>query len=759
MKEIVVQLRVDGVEEANQSIEQFDSSLKDVNQTANNLDISNPIKNFNNSLKETNKSLERSEKVIKSTEGVAKTLSGSINLVTSTMSQFGISSSNVEKTLLKVQSAAAFSTGIKDLTEGFKALNVAGVKLNLTLLANPFVLIGTLIIGLTAYFGGFEKIVSVVTDTIGGLFSGIGKLLDGLGELIGIQKDFTSEIEKTDAALKLYDATLASLNFRYSEQERLLNNQIALLKAQGATTDEIAAKEEELIKTRRNNAATLIAENKQALGELSDSRIKEITSNIKDEEERNKKIKELTEKRDGIIKNLNDARVKQNQESANLEIFQAQRVTDAKNKQAENLKKIQDKNDKDAEKEKQRLEKEKKDREDAFKLTQERLNGELNLITENSNKELDILKKKLLDKEITEETFNAERLLLDKETNDKLIQARQTFEIKDEELKKIGLSNKEKLETESQKAILDLTRKNLDIDLTIKKNNDAAELKSTQQTQQDKIETFEREWLQKKIDLLNVEGLKEEELALKLQELEINKNKAKLKTLEEGSAEYLALKAQINEQEIALDKKVTDATKKSADERKTLINSAINVVLNTANQALGAFEALADANFAIRKKNLKEGSKAEEEAAKKDFETRKKISIAGAVISGLEGLVNIFSAKSVLPQPFDAIYKGVQAGILGITTAANISKIKSTKFDGGSSGSSSAPATPTISTQGSISPTTFTPDTFGTGVSQSQTFGGQTGNGGGNVLRAVVVESEITATQRRLGGIRSASEL
>ena len=74
---------------------------------------------------------------------------------------------------------------------------------------------------------------------------------------------------------------------------------------------------------------------------------------------------------------------------------------------------------------------------------------------------------------------------------------------------------------------------------------------------------------------------------------------------------------------------------------------------------------------------------------KKAFERRKKLEIAGALISSAQGVVNIWANKSAVPSPFDVPFKIAQTGILLATTVAQISKIKQQQFSGG--GSVSAP--------------------------------------------------------------------
>jgi len=83
---------------------------------------------------------------------------------------------------------------------------------------------------------------------------------------------------------------------------------------------------------------------------------------------------------------------------------------------------------------------------------------------------------------------------------------------------------------------------------------------------------------------------------------------------------------------------------------------------------------------------LNEAFTGESEAQqKKAFERRKKLEIAGALISSAQGVVNIIANKSAVPTPFDIPFKAAQIGFLLATTVAQISKIKQQQFTGSGS--------------------------------------------------------------------------
>ena len=156
---------------------------------------------------------------------------------------------------------------------------------------------------------------------------------------------------------------------------------------------------------------------------------------------------------------------------------------------------------------------------------------------------------------------------------------------------------------------------------------------------------------------------------------------------------------------------------------------------------------LSDALYAAKLEGVEKGSKEEQEILRKQFETNKKIQIAQTIISGLNGVVNALSAKSVLPEPFGAIARGVNAAMIGATTAATVSKIAQQQFGGtganfsGASGGGSAPMTPSVPIQQTV--TTLNQGTI-------NALGNQ-------AIKAYVLESDVTNSQGRVTRILNSS--
>ena len=139
---------------------------------------------------------------------------------------------------------------------------------------------------------------------------------------------------------------------------------------------------------------------------------------------------------------------------------------------------------------------------------------------------------------------------------------------------------------------------------------------------------------------------------------------------------------------------------------KTLEQEKYNIALG----GLQAVQNLSDMYFLFKSKNLKKGSKEEEEAARKAFEVNKALQLSTAVVSGFQAVQNAYTTG--LASPIMAVFPGyatLQAVIAGIASAANIAKIASSKFSPSASGdmgggaapaSAPIPAPPTVNTPG-----------------------------------------------------------
>jgi hypothetical protein len=153
--------------------------------------------------------------------------------------------------------------------------------------------------------------------------------------------------------------------------------------------------------------------------------------------------------------------------------------------------------------------------------------------------------------------------------------------------------------------------------------------------------------------------------------------------------------------------------------------------------------------------------KKEEEIKKKAFENDKKMKIAQAITSGLQGAVAAFASAMTIPPPAGQIIGGIMAGIVAAMTAVNVAQIAATKYEGGS-----APTAPSIPGGGDISgaltqaPSPSTTTLFGAPMTEGNEGGSQATPGQRQVpMRAYVLESDISTSQNTISNYEQRAEI
>jgi hypothetical protein len=174
----------------------------------------------------------------------------------------------------------------------------------------------------------------------------------------------------------------------------------------------------------------------------------------------------------------------------------------------------------------------------------------------------------------------------------------------------------------------------------------------------------------------------------------------------------------------------------------------INLGFETALRVADSINALSDLVFTIKKNNLEEGSEEEKRVAKEQFEFNKKLQIAVAVISGIQGVINAITAKSVIPEPFGTIQKVATAVTIAASTAANIAKISAQQFDGGK--------------QTANTPTAPKPQPTQIGAGTSATIGRaqlKTRQDGLDYIKVNVTETDIRKVSTRVEVVENRSRI
>ena len=214
----------------------------------------------------------------------------------------------------------------------------------------------------------------------------------------------------------------------------------------------------------------------------------------------------------------------------------------------------------------------------------------------------------------------------------------------------------------------------------------------------------------------------EQEKQMRLQQLEWNKE-TQLRELQLSGQLTNDLRKQIEaDYRREREKIINDSNKRALALDTEYVMAGINLVQ-------GSLTAIAQLNEAAAGED--------EKSQKQAFERSKKIQIAQALMSSAQGIVNILSAVSTIPQPFDGIYKAAQIAILGASTVAQVQKIRNQKFE--SSGSATID-TPNLGAGGGQAPA-LQPANTSLLVPQQDN-------------RVYVTETDITGTQNQVAVIQ-----
>ena len=195
-----------------------------------------------------------------SIQGVAGAFAGAQGA----LALFGVESENVQKQLLKVQGALAFSEGLNTILgsiDGFKNLALviktqvlqAFTTLRGALIASG---IGALAIGLGLLIANFDKVKEAVLKLIPGL-SALG---DSIGKIVDSVTDFVGITSETDRALELYAKNSKGRKEQYERELKVLESQVASEKDISEKRKQIAKEDINVLEAKKRNGVKLSEE-------------------------------------------------------------------------------------------------------------------------------------------------------------------------------------------------------------------------------------------------------------------------------------------------------------------------------------------------------------------------------------------------------------------------------------------------------------------------------------------------------------------
>ena len=284
----------------------------------------------------------------------------------------------------------------------------------------------------------------------------------------------------------------------------------------------------------------------------------------------------------------------------------------------------------------------------------------------------------------------------------------------------------------------------------VKKYEDEAKKLKDEKDAQDLADQEEAN--QKRIELEDkLFNLQRELEYKKLSEREANKQKEIDALVSEYDEKYLLavnnaeLTKQLEEQQKSELKAIDDKYKKEqekADEEAK--QKKIQATIDTGNQIAEwtkqGLTAINDIVSAFAGESEKQQEKA--------FKIQKATNIAMAVIDTLKGGVSAYMSQIVATDPTSVVRGAIAAAMVVAAGIANVKKIASTQFKGASASNASGGAS--ASGGGGVQPATPQTNLFGQANNMNTLQGAQSVESQPQVIKAVVVESDITTSQSRV---------
>lgn len=566
---------------------------------------------------------------------------GAIGLVSNDTKAF-------EKTFQKLQSAMALTQGLTalaDLGDAFGAMKVAAVS-------------------------AFNGIKAAIGST------GIGLLIVGLGIAIGALINYFNEASEAE-----------------EENKRVIDQLNASLETSIALSDDLSRRRANQVKIDEANAKLA----GKSIKEISDIRQK---AYIKDRDAAIQNVRDINAAQDRELLNFkgteeekkkitdkyaalrNAAITKRNNAETALTLEQIDRDQQIQNKAEANKKKNQDTAE---QREKKAQERRVKNLEaqrdlDLAQIEREKL-VQLSFATTEEEKvriEDDATKKRLTIQSKFEE--DREALRAKEDQNATALEAKLT-----------DLGNQRKESSLKTQETLTKIAKDAE-EKRIKDAEEAAQkaLELEEKKRKNSQRIIDEHFLYLELDAKN-EIKNKEQLNAELERLELEREKKRLLTLEEGSVEYLELANQIKDKELAIEE---EKTQKKLDN----LQKQIGATLDAANQVFNAMQAFSDRDKNREMEALKEKGLSEEEAAKqtdeinrKYFEKNKSVQIGQAIINTLQSSISAFASLAAVPVVGPAL--GAIAAAAALAAGyATVQKIQETTYT--SSIKSSSGSTP-----------------------------------------------------------------
>jgi len=604
-----------------------------------------------------------------------------------------------QKTVTSI-SPETISSGIKGLASTVATLGKTFVQFGVMLLTNPIFLLVAAITAIVVAIGALmnslgllKPIINAVGNFFKGLMSIINSVVDGIKsalDWLGLT-DFAAE--ESAAAEKARAEEQRKRNEELKKQKEVIFNSEQTLMQRNI----------DLLKAQGKNTTELEKKKIQASINYQKEKLKEIELEIKNIEiySQNSDLLDITKQQ--LAEGLNERKKNLGElKESVLDSENQLKIIDVNAK-----KESQERAEKSAEKQKEINNKYKEDRKKAIEEIRQLENDYRRSQLTEQERELEDIKIKY-----EEQIKAAKKYGVDTKTLEANYAAEKAAVVK-------------KYEDEAKK---------------LKDEKDAQDLIDQEEANQKRIELEDQLFnLQRELDYK------------KLSEREANKQKEIDALTKEYEDKYLLavdnaeLTKQLKEQEDAEIRAIDDKYKKEqekADEeaRQKKIQATIDTGNQIAEWTKQGLTAINDIVSAFAGESEKQQEKA--------FKIQKATNIAMAVIDTLKGGVSAYMSQIVANDPTSVVRGAIAAAMVVAAGIANVKKIASTQFKGASVSGASGGAG--ASGGGGVQPATPQTNLFGQNNNMNTLQGAQSVESQPQVIKAVVVESDITTSQSRV---------
>ena len=764
-QEIVgIKLQIDGQEKVVQSIGEVKKLLKQANDelvaaqtnfgeySEQAVKAANKVAYLKDTIQEARETADLFDpgKKFQAFAGAASAVAGGFSAVQGALGLVGVQSGEVEKALLKVQSAMALSQGLSTIADSIKDFQRLGAVIQSTTLfqkANNIVtVIATTIqrafgVATIATGTAFKILKAAIISTgigalvvlIGSAISAIMSWTDSTEEQEAAQAKMNKEMERADA---LYKQQVKNLQFTYQLQQK-----DAQLRGDNAV--------------QRANAAKAQLEAEAALHEAEAQRLRTqyttMEAQLKNEEITTEMFNAYVERFNNAKNQLDETRNQILLAQKDIAIAQKEMDDETARKKAEEEKKVAEENARQFEQQMNQIKERNKQRQQ-----------EIDNATKESAQRT---------KELQEEIFLA---------NIKDDNAREQAKLK------IDYDNSRK-EIEQSKALEKQKQAELKA-LEEKYNIDLNDLKEEQRKQEEqRVKEFEEELAELRTKT-RLDGIKDQfQKAREETLLDFNKQREEVFKNENLKAfERIAILAELKKQELAAlaaideEEAISKAAKEMADidklierneadfnlerdllnRKEQLLKDQLANNIITQEQYNEAYEQLSDARKEIDRQEAEFKKSQVQEVGNiiqnltnivgKETAAGKALGIATALINTYQGASEAIKQQSTLPSPFDVISKIANVGAIIATGLKTVKSITAVQVPGGGGGGtqtgtgfSAAPIPP--------APTPQVQSTL-LNAQAIQTLGNATS-------RSYVIESDVSSSQERIRRINRAARL